>query len=448
MKHNLTDAWLRALAPPTSGRLEVLDARTPGLMLRVTPTGAATWCVRARTRDGRQTRPKLGNWPALGIAAARKAALGALAALQGGDDPVGAKRALKRQRAALAAAQDPSKTVAGRIATWQAARIADQSSPWSPRYAAEVERVCRQAVLPALGDRPLTETSREDWTDLIRAWKTKVARPKPKPVAGERGRAGAPARDGTGATAFLYRSISSFLNYAEAQGWVGVPLLPRKGAGVIAPPPRSRDRVLTDAELAEIWKAADREPPKLRAFVRLAILTAAREAEVADATAGEVDLNTARWAIPGDRTKNGIAYTVPLCALALAELRAVWPNVVTAADYRLLGRSGDSGFRGFGRLKLRVDAAVAAARVTAGVVPAALPHWRWHDLRRTARTGMTRLGVPRDHAESALNHVSDRSALERTYDRHDYAPEVLAALARWQQHVAALVAAPGTDDTV
>ncbi len=47
--------------------------------------------------------------------------------------------------------------------------------------------------------------------------------------------------------------------------------------------------------------------------------------------------------------------------------------------------------------------------------------WRWHDLRRTARTGMTRLGVARDHAEAAINHVSGRSALERTYDRHDYA---------------------------
>ena len=64
--------------------------------------------------------------------------------------------------------------------------------------------------------------------------------------------------------------------------------------------------------------------------------------------------------------------------------------------------------------------------------------WRWHDLRRTARTGMTRLGVPRDHAEAAINHVSGRSKLERTYDRHDYAPEVIAALTLWQGHVAGI----------
>ncbi len=53
---------------------------------------------------------------------------------------------------------------------------------------------------------------------------------------------------------------------------------------------------------------------------------------------------------------------------------------------------------------------------------------------------MSRVGVPRDHAETAINHVSGRSALERTYDRHDYANEVTAALNFWQAHIAALVA--------
>lgn len=69
-----------------------------------------------------------------------------------------------------------------------------------------------------------------------------------------------------------------------------------------------------------------------------------------------------------------------------------------------------------------------------------MPPWRFHDLRRTARTGMTRLGVPRDHAKAAIKHVSGRTALERTYDRHDYAEEIVAALGMWQGHVAGVVA--------
>ena len=62
-----------------------------------------------------------------------------------------------------------------------------------------------------------------------------------------------------------------------------------------------------------------------------------------------------------------------------------------------------------------------------------------HDLRRTCRTGLSRLGVSKDHAEACLNHVSSRSALERTYDVHDYADEVVAALSAWQRYVEGLV---------
>ena len=115
-------------------------------------------------------------------------------------------------------------------------------------------------------------------------------------------------------------------------------------------------------------------------------------------------------------TKNGIGYTVPLSPLALAEIGAVWPEEEPTPDHRLLGRLAGSGFKGFGKLKARVDA------------PPKVTGWRWHDLRRTARTGMTRLGVPRDHAEAAINHVSGRSALERTYDRHDHKTEIVTAL--------------------
>ncbi len=445
MKRALTDTWLRAVEPPAAGRMEVVDGRTPGLVFRITASGAASWMYRGRTKDGRATRIKLGDYlpdrkdPGMSLGQARKAAKDAAADLRKGADPVAEKRAAKAARKAqetaarqLADAETgkAEHTVSARLAAWQAARLADPAKPWSPRYAAEVARVCNQAVIPKLGKRQLVETTRQDWTALIGAQKRSVVAAQPKAKAGAKRKPGAPARDGAGAAAFLYRTVSAFLNFAEVHGWIPLPLLPRKGAGLIAPPPAERTRVLTDAELVAVWKAADREPPKLRAFVRLLILTAARETEVADIAAGELDLEAGRWSLPGERTKNGIGYALPLGPLALAELRAVWPEDPPAPDHRLLGRVAGSGFRGFGRLKIRMD---RAAKVTG---------WRWHDLRRTARTGMTRLGVPRDHAEAAINHVSGRTKLERTYDRHDYAPEVLAGLTRWQEHVAYLVRAP------
>jgi integrase len=358
-----------------------------------------------RTTDGKRTRAKLGNWPAIGVKEARKRALAVIAAIQAGRDPVAEKREARAARKAMAA----EATVAERLAQWQEAK----APRWSDSYAAEVARLVAREILPALGTKPLRATKREDWTALI-----------------ARKRTSAPAL-----VAHLYRVCASFLNFAEAEGWIDFPLLPRKGAARLAPPPPPRERALSDEELLALWRASESESPKARAFVRLLILTGARREEVAGIATGEVDRGAGLWRLPGTRTKNGRAHVMPLSDLALAELNAVWPEHGDEAgdDWRLLGKGG-SAFAGFSKLKARIGA-------KAGIAP-----WRWHDLRRTVRTGLARLGVDRLHAERALNHVSGQSRLERTYDTHDYEAEVLAALRRWQAHVASLVApAPGAE---
>jgi integrase len=427
MRKDLTDAYLRTIAPPPEGRFEVRDETVRGLVFRLTHKGAASWCVRAYTREGKEARVTIGTYPAVGLSAARKLAKASLAAIQGGADPVEEKRAARIERER----REAEPTVAERLEAWCAAREADDVKPWSARTADEVRRAVKRDIVPALGAKALRETTRADWTAIVE---------KKKASNGSRRKTKrAPAM----ATA-LYRYLSAFLGFAEAHGWIETVPLARKGLSTVAPPPKSRDRVLTDAELAEVWHASEREAPKVRAFVRLLVLTAAREMEVADVSVGEIDRDDGCWRVPGSRTKNGQPYAVPLCSLALAEIAPAWPkNDEERPDWRLLGKYADSGFRGFSKLKARLDAAIAATRekeaAERGAEPVPMAAWRWHDLRRTARTGMTRLGVQRDHAEAAINHVSARSALERTYDRHDYAPEIAAALGRWQAHVAALV---------
>jgi integrase len=342
----------------------------------------------------------------VGIQEARKRARAITAEIQGGGDPVASKRTARAEREARA----DLPSVVARLKEWRETR----AKAWSERYLAEVERICDREIIPVLGKRALVETSRADWADLI-AKKHKKA---------------------PGVGSMLYRTASSFLNHAEAHGWINQPLLPRKGLAVIAPPVASRDRVLSDDELRLIWSAADAETPKPRAFVRLLVMTACREMEAADIAIGEINLEVGHWSIPGSRTKNGQGIVLPLHPLLVEDLRAVWPEHAEKAgqEWRLLGAIAGSGLRGFSKLKARIDKA-------SGVVG-----WRWHDLRRTARTGLTRLGVPRDHAEAALNHISGRTALERTYDVHDYAPEIIAAIERWQAHVAFLVSeTPGAD---
>jgi len=224
MKRALTDTWLRAVEPPATGRMEVVDGRTPGLVFRLTASGAASWMYRGRTKDGRATRIKLGDYlpdrkdPGMSLGQARKAAKDAAADLRKGADPVAEKRAAKAARKAQETAARQAadaetggkveETVSARLAAWQAARLADPAKPWSPRYAAEVARVCNQAVIPKLGKRQFVETTRQDWTALIGAQKRSVVAAKPK----AKGKAGAKRKPG-----------------ARWRGRCGVPLSHRLG---------------------------------------------------------------------------------------------------------------------------------------------------------------------------------------------------------------------------
>jgi integrase len=400
----LSDAWLRAMPRPEAGRLEVRDLACPGLTLRVTSGGAASWSARGLLPDGRHGRVTLGSYPAVGLAEARKRALAMRAAIQGGADPLAARRAARAE----AEARRRAPTVADRWREWMAVagRSAMRGRGWSAAHAERAQWMLDRAVAPALGDRPLAETTRADWTALVAE----------------------AHRRGPAAAGNFLRIAAAFLAHAEAAGWIAAPLLPRK-ASKLAPPVAARERALSDAELAAIWTAAGTMAPKLRAFVRLLILTAARRAEVAGIALGEVDLRAGLWRIPAARMKNRRPHAVPLAPLALAELRAVWPNDAPERDpgFRLLGRHGTAPFAGFSKLKTALDAASGVAE------------WSWHDLRRTARTGMAALGVPREHAEAALAHVSGRAGLVGVYDRHGYEAEAAAALRAWQGHVAGLL---------
>jgi len=393
----ITDVMLQSLRPPVSGRLTLWDGAVQGLALRVTPTGVCSWSIRARTPMGERVRVTLGEWPDLGIKAARIQARIRAGEIAKGANPNAEKRAAVVARTA----RRDGLTVSAALGAWQASRAA----AWSERYRVETARLVTKVIAPKLGDKLLTETTRKDCVSMIDATRKR-----------------APST-----ATWVYGLASAFLNHAEAAGWITVPVLPRKGLGLIAPRAASRARVLTDDEVRAVWCAAEGLTPKTRAFARLLILTAARELEIADLAVGEVDLPRTRATFSGSRTKNRRSHCVPMHALAIAELQAVWPDRKAGPNYKLLGAINGSGFRGFSGLKARLDRLSGVSG------------WRWHDLRRTARSGMSRLGVTALHAECALNHISGRSALERTYDRHDYSAEAIAALTVWQDHVAAIV---------
>src|SRR5690348_12944264 len=160
MRADLNDALLRSIKPPPPGqRLTIWDSRQQLLVLRMTATGVATWSVRARTADGKRTQPTLGRWPQMGIAAARKRAVAVLAEIHAGGDPVQERRDAESARQARLG----QPTVRDRMEQWQEAR----RDRWSARHADQIRRMCLNEIIPHIGNRPLAETSRSDWTAIV-----------------------------------------------------------------------------------------------------------------------------------------------------------------------------------------------------------------------------------------------------------------------------------------
>ena len=181
----------------------------------------------------------------------------------------------------------------------------------------------------------------------------------------------------------------------------------------------SRDRVLTDTELAAVWQASADWP--FGAIVRLLVLTGARREEIGQLTWGEVQGDTIR--LEGARTKSGNGHLIPLSPPAL-ELLGSAPRIGEKYVFTLDGIKPVSS--SWSRAKARLDKASGVAG------------WRIHDLRRTVATGMQRLGVGLQTVEALLGHTGgSRAGIVGIYQRHDFAAEKRAAVEQWGAHVTA-----------
>ena len=198
--------------------------------------------------------------------------------------------------------------------------------------------------------------------------------------------------------------------------------------------PKARDRILTDAEIVKFWSAANAERVEFGAPLKLLLLTGCRLNEVAGMTWEELSDDCMTWNIPGGRTKNGRPHLVPLAPLAQEILTSARDSA--SQNYIFSTTDGMSPVSGWSKIKIRMDQRMK------------IPHWRLHDLRRTAATGMAEIGVAPHIVEAALNHISGAKAgVAGVYNRAQYAAEKKTALARWAQHVWGIVGG-GADNVV
>lgn len=228
------------------------------------------------------------------------------------------------------------------------------------------------------------------------------------------------AKRGRSASAKAQDILSALYRWAASEGLVDSnPVVATRDpeAGVLP-----RERVLSDAEIRTLWNALDDD--EFGAIVKLLLLTGCRRAEIGGLQWGEIDEESGTLTVPNTRTKSRRALVLPLPPPALDILRKVPrnhnPNVFG-------GRDGFTSWSLF--MKKLNDRLAAEGR--------SLPHWTLHDLRRTMRTGLGRLGIRPDICEMCIGHT--RATIVATYDRYRYQPEIAAALAQWADHMMAVV---------
>ncbi len=452
------DITLRSVkaAAVTKGRAIFWDKKLKGFGVLVTEKGAKSYVVQYRAGRGRGSptrRVTLGRhgspWTP---EAARDEAEKMLAAVTHGADPA-ADRKADRKAARVAAVAEPAEPDKSRLFSTVLAQWLDRDQAGN-RSRAEVERIMRSEVEPALGAREIETIRKRDIIALMDAISDRGA-----PILANR------------TLAHLRRMFT----------WAaGRDIIDANPAQFVEKPGTEtrRDRVLTDDELARVWRAAAAMGAHpFGVGVRLLILTGARRDEVFSARWAEIDGDRLR--LPAERSKNNEGRSIALShgAVALLEtLPRLNAYVLTSGGSRSDGgrrkRAGatspagalDEGapYQAFSQSKASLDTAIAVARRDAADPSRdsepltdderkihALPGWRLHDLRRTVATGMQRLGVRLEVIEAVLGHVSgSRAGIVGIYQRHAFETEARDALLRWGAHIERLVTGAPANNVV
>jgi integrase len=175
-----------------------------------------------------------------------------------------------------------------------------------------------------------------------------------------------------------------------------------------------RERSLTDTEIVAVWRGVpDSDYGRI---LKLILLTGCRREEIGGLKWSEIDLEARTITLPGERTKNHQAHVVPLTDAAFDILSGCERD----GEF-VFGRTKTRGFNGWSKCKIELDKVVK------------LDPWTVHDLRRTVRTGLSRLKVLPHVAEAVVNHLPAK--LIRTYDLRTYEAEKREALDKWAQHL-------------
>jgi len=345
MRRKLTPAFAaKAMTEPVAARTTYWDPAIPGFGLMVTAKGHRSYVVQYRAA-GRSRRMHLKA--GLTLRAARKEGRAILGAVAKGADPLGERRAAERVES------DTLKAIAEEYLTREGIRL---------RSIGERRAALQRHVLPKLGARQIGSITR---TDIVRLLDH---------IADT---SGAPMADHV--LAYLRRVMTW---HASRSDDFRSPIV--RGMARTRPSQRRRQRVLSDPELKAVWQAAGDSQSAFGHLVRFLLLTATRRTEAAAIRRSEVAGK--EWIIPQERYKTRLELVIPLSPSAQALLAAV-PKIGKSGF--VFTTDGKHPLGGFSKFKQRFDAKVLE-ELRKHSPEADLPRWTLHDLRRTARSLMSR----------------------------------------------------------
>ena len=403
MGKGLTVKQVAHMKAPQGRRVEVPAGPPGGLYLVVHPTGRKGWAFRYRYRGRARNLTFTGAYPDMGLAAARAEAEAALSSLAQDVDP-----AVAQDDEKMGTEPQSSKAVADE---WIARYVRPNTKTWS-----EVQRILNREVLPVWPDRYISEIERPDVLRLLDSIVDRGA-----PVLANR----------------VLSILKQFFRWSVERGY-----LEMSPIAELRPPTieKSRDRVLTAEEIAEVWNAAPDLGFPLGPWFRFMMLTAQRRGEVTRMEWSHVDLDAALWSLPRESTKAGRSHDVPLAPEAVELLRGM-PRF--EGRYVFTTTSGDRPLQGFSRAKAAIDAKIKERRRERWFKDD-IAHWVVHDLRRTVATWMAQNSVPPHVLAAILNHTpGSTQGVTSIYNRFRYSEERREALEAWAEFVQSLEVSGG-----
>jgi integrase len=383
MRVLLTDRFCDR-AKSSGAQTDYFDENVAGLALRVTAGGVKTWTLHFGPAKKR-ARISLGRYPSTSLANARALALEAKAAVADGRDP--------------RTGDTDAMTVTGLVESY----VEKHTS--TLRSADEIKRRLYRNIVPVIGNVKLSELHRRDATRVI----DKVAK------------RGAPTE-----AMRSFEDLRAMLRWAVSRGDLDHSPI----EGMRKPPgSKPRERVLSDDEIRTLWNGlpeALARSEQCQRIIKLCLVTGQRVGEVAGMMRGELDLKHKLWKLPGARTKNGHPHVVPLSPLAIelignVDSEQVFPNA-----------EGEGTLPG-----AAVARTISRAQDRFGIA-----QWSAHDLRRTALTGMAKLGI----APLVLGHIANHRTTTKAgmtlsvYVHHAYEKEKREALELWADRLLGIIA--------